>query len=216
MDTTPTAPVPVSASRFGRYAAAAGAAFGAAAAANAQFVGSYALTPQNENTYGAWTASITNVGNGSTAVNIGSAPTQLTLSVNNSTGVAGTERIDFLTTAQAAGLVQFDLHTSATNAGAVALYYTADGSTFNLINASSYAGTASLLSFSVLNSSTFGFRLTANYSTAASLSAVITGFSAPTAIPEPGASGLLVSCAAGGFVALMGLRNARRRATAAA
>jgi hypothetical protein len=199
--------------RFARYAVASSAALGAAAAAKAQFAGSYALTPQNGSTYGNWTASITDVGNGSAAVDIGSAPGQLTLSVQNTTNSSGTERIDFLTTAQAAGTVQFFLHTTLTPSSPAELYYTTDGTTFTSINAAGFTGTASLITFHVLDTAAFGFRLAMSYTgSSSSLSAQFTGFSAPTAIPEPGTSGLLAGCAAAGFVALMGVRKARQRA----
>ena len=221
-----TTPRPSRSRKFARYAVASSAALGAAAAAKAQFTGSYTLTPPAQNnfsngaaagTFGAWNStksgtSATGTGWFLQTTDNGSG---LTLLVATSASFAENPSLTFYAFAEAAGNVVFSVNTTVVGSGTHEFYYTADSSTYNLVTGT----TASLsgISFAVASGATFGFRVVAfsNYS-ASSMQAVIFGFSAPTAIPEPASAGLLAGCVTAGYVGLMGARAMRRRAAAKA
>lgn len=203
---------------FSRYAAASAAALAAATAAKAQFTGSYALTPPgagtftdgaSAGTFGNWTGTQTGTSTLTT-----SSGADLVLSTSSASLTHGT--LTFLTTAAAAGNVSFNYDTlRADGSGTEEFFYTSDGTTFTLITGSSVTGGSQ--NFSVANGATFGFRVAATYTgMLSSMQATISNFSAPSAIPEPGATTLLAGVASLGFVGLMGTRAARRRAAAAA
>jgi hypothetical protein len=207
--------------KFSRYAATSAAALGAAAAARAEFTGNYALTPPAagtftntaaNGTFGNWTATKGGTSSAPTGWTLTTtdAGTSLTLGVTGSSGAAGSPTLTFLSTAAAAGNVNFNFNATASGPEGHSFFYTADGSTYNLITSATYGSSRS---FAVANGATFGFRVTATYTfSASSMQAVISGFTAPTAIPEPGTAGLLAGCAALGFVGLTGVREMRRRA----
>ena len=201
---------------FARYAAASTAALGAATATKAQFTGNYSLTSPSPasgtfsnaaaaGTFGVWTSTRS----GTTSVTTSSGAS-LTLFGSTNPSVIDAE-INFTSIAAATGTVSFDYNTSVVGSDAHNFWYTQDGAAYTLITG---ASTSSSFNFAVTSGATFGFRVSARYTYNNSMSATLTNFSAPSAIPEAAATTLLAGVAALGFVGLMAVRKQRQPASA--
>lgn len=196
-------------SKFARYATASAAALGATAAAEAQFTGSYDVTPPAAatftagsvlGTFGNWT------GAGSQLIghSVTTSGTQLDLSWSGLEGSPGSPTYTFTTLAASASTVDFDWTGSTTLTGFEG--YLVNGTPTFL------SGAGGHVSFAIGVGQTFGFEIGYNYTVGTGSAALtITNFSV-AAVPEPGVSSLLAGCAMLGFVGLVGLRKARQRA----
>ena len=212
----PTVPTSAS-SKFVRYATATAAAFGAAAATNAQFIGDYSLesppagtfnNPASPSTFGQW--HLTEVSSNLDETTVVTTTNGASLGLFAMVGPSATYvSLDFSTVAAASGNVSFDYSTVFAGSGYSFRFYDNSGYVLSVFGSGSSTAT-----FAVTSGETFGFRLTSAYSSGSYVGATITNFSAPmAAIPEAGTTGLLAGCAALGFVGLVGARRSRQRAT---
>ncbi len=190
-------------SRFARYATASAAALGVAVAADAQFVDAYSLTTGSGNT-GAW-----NQGGSSGAIDIGGAPDSI---IFYSGGTSSWRGLNLVAPVTVDTEVSFDwvanFSTGFSGDTISATFY--DGSSTQMLQSGANSGSGRA-TFLVAAGNSFGFQLNANY-IHGGISLVISNFSAVSAIPEPGTTGLLAGAAALGFVAVLGARAKRRRA----
>ena len=201
-------PAPALNSKFALYATASAAALGAAATADADFVGNYTVAAPSGNTYGNWTATHTNADPvGTFGVNLAGLPNTLGLSLAWADGASSnSEVLTFFTTAAADSTVSYDITTSAF--GAASFF---DGNSFIAANSGSQ-------SFSVLSGATFGFRLVSSnsmlsFGASSTALATISNFSVtPSAVPEPGTMALLAGCAALGYAGVQRVRRSRQSA----
>jgi len=199
-------PAPVTkSSRFARYATASAAALGAAAAADAQFIGDYSLTTGTGN-IGAWN----HTGPGG-AINIGGAPNSI---IFYSWGTSSWHSFYLAAPVAVDTEVSFDwaanFNTGFSGDTISAVFNDGTGGQLLQSGATSGSGHATFL---IAAGNSFGFQLNANY-VHGGASLVISNFSAVAAIPEAGTTGLLAGAAALGFVAVVGARAKRRRAAA--
>jgi hypothetical protein len=196
---------------FGRYAVTA-AAVGIATSANADFSSPYSLNPPADgvysnpaggSTFGAWTLSL--AGPNGRTVDTSAAPTSLTLSMNDGSGVPASATL--ATTAISSGLLAFHWSANLSHLGGFGPAFAAvviNGVETDLTTADgTHSGDFSV---AINAGDTFGFRVGANY--VGSSAFTISNFSTP--VPEPTVIALVVA----GAVGLIALREARRRARA--
>lgn len=199
---------------FSRYmlATAAVGAVGAATSARADFSSPYELTPPapgnyigaNVNqTFGAWTGASDNLNNTQPFINTSGAPNSLSLgdAGNNDTTGITSETLNFTTTIQGNGNLQFDWTFTSTNFSQFG--YTLDNVFTSL--ASANAGSTTIVP--VTAGDVFGFRVITTYRGSSGVS--ISNFAAP--VPEPSAAALAATGALG-LLALRALRRARAKA----
>ena len=196
---------------FSRYllATAAVGAVGAATAARGDFSSPYELTPPTpgnytganvNQTFGAWTGATDNLNATQPFTNTSGAPSSLSLGDTGNIGL-NSETLNFTTTIQGNGSLQFDWTFTSTNFSQFG--YTLDNVFTSL--ASANAGSTTIVP--VTAGDVFGFRVVTTYNGTSGVS--ISNFTAP--VPEPSAAALAATGALG-LLALRALRRARAKA----
>ena len=185
----------------------------------ANFSGNYAVTAPPPavysgagatGTFGQWNATLFSVSlsSGPTSLDTTGAPDQISLSTSAHGDAAPSQNYKFLTTAAATGLVSFDFTAVLNNSNASASFVDATTMTSTPLTGSG------LFSLPVASGDTFGFELTASYTSFnGSAALTISNFSAPepsTGVPDNGSTLALLAF---GFVGLLAFRMRIRPAS---